>query len=217
MAGDVTARPLVILGTHEFAPEVADVAEQSGWTVAAFVENLDRSRCSQTIEDLPVLWIDELRDLCDTHVAVAGLATTRRSRFTDEVATLGMSFATIVHPSAVVSPRSTIGEGAVIGVRTVVATRATIGRHVLLNRGAMIGHHTEIGDFVSVQPGAMVAGACRVGSRTWVGIGAIVIDHITVGSDVVIGAGAVVTREVPDAVQVVGVPARVVKERISGR
>lgn len=213
----MTTRPLVILGTHEFAPEVADVAEQSGWTVVAFVENLDRNRCSQTIEDLPVLWIDELRDLRDTHVAVAGIGTTRRSRFTDEVAALGMSFATIVHPSAVVSRRSTIGEGSVIGARVVVATRSTIGAHVFLNRGAMIGHHTVLGDFVSVQPGAMVAGACRVGSGTWVGIGAIVIDHTTVGSDVVIGAGAVVTKDVPDAVQVVGVPARIVKEGISGR
>ena len=213
----MTTRPLVILGTHQLAPEIADVAEQSGWTVAAFIENMDRSRCSETIEDLPILWIDELRDLRDTHVAVGGLGTTRRSRFTDEAAALGMTFATVIHPSAVLSPRATVGAGTVIGVRAVVATRATIGEHVFLNRGAMIGHHTSLGDHVSVQPGAIVAGACRVGSGTWVGIGAIVIDHMTIGRDVMIGAGSVVTNDVPDAVQVVGVPARVVREGISGR
>lgn len=213
----MTNRPLVILGTHGLAAEVADVASQSGWTVTAFVENMDRDRCRESIEGLPVVWVDELRDLAATHLALGGLGTTRRSRFAIEAAGLGMSFATVVHPSAEVSSTVTIGEGTVIGVRTVVATRATIGAHVYVNRGAMIGHHTAIGDYTSVQPGAVVAGACTIGSGTWIGVGAIVIDHLSVGDDVVIGAGAVVTKDVPDAVQVVGVPARVVKEGISGR
>lgn len=213
----MTDRPLVILGSHVLSVEIADVAEQSGWSVAAFVENLDRSRCAQRLEGLPVLWVDELTDLADTHVAVFGLGTTKRGRFTDEAAARGMSFATIVHPTAVVSPRSTIGEGSVIGVRTVVAAATTIGRHVLMNRGSMVGHHTTIGSFVSIQPGAMVAGACTVADRAYIGIGSMVIDHLTIGSDTVIGAGAVVTKDVPDAVQVVGVPARVVKEGIEGR
>jgi acetyltransferase-like isoleucine patch superfamily enzyme len=48
-------------------------------------------------------------------------------------------------------------------------------------------------------------------------MGAVVIDHITIGSHSVIGAGAVVTKDVPDHVLVVGVPARIVKEGIAGK
>ncbi|HVM54659.1 MAG TPA: NeuD/PglB/VioB family sugar acetyltransferase [Acidimicrobiales bacterium] len=212
-----TEKPLVILGSHILSVEIADVAEQAGWTIEAFVENLDPGRCNQSLEGVPVIWIDDLAGLRDSHLAVFGLGTTRRGLFTDQAAALGMSFATVIHPTAAVSPRSEIGEGCVIGVRAVVAARSILGRHVFMNRGAMVGHHTEIGDFVSIQPGAMVAGACRVGDRSWIGIGSIVIDRMSVGSDVVVGAGAVVTKDVPDRVQVVGVPARVVKEGIGGR
>ena len=70
---------------------------------------------------------------------------------------------------------------------------------------------------MTIQPGANVAGACHIGQATYIGMGAIVIDHITVGSHSVVGAGAVVTKDVPDNVVVVGVPARVVKENIAGK
>jgi sugar O-acyltransferase (sialic acid O-acetyltransferase NeuD family) len=185
--------------------------------VAAFVENLDRVRCDDALEGLPVLWVDELQDLAPTHRAVFGLGTTQRSRFTDQAAALGIPFATVIHPSAVVSGRSEVGEGTVIFPQCVVGARTTIGCHVLLNRAATVGHHSVVEDFVSIQPRAAIAGACTIGSGTWVGIGATVIDRTHVGRGSVIGAGAVVTRDVPDAVQVVGVPARVVKEGIDGR
>jgi len=48
-------------------------------------------------------------------------------------------------------------------------------------------------------------------------MGALVLDNMTVGSQVVVGAGAVVTKDVPDRVQVVGIPAKIVKEDIQGK
>ena len=208
---------LVVLGTTDFAVEVADVAEQSGWHVTAFVENLDRERCRDAIEGVPVIWVDDLAAMTGTHVAVCGLGTTHRYRFTDQVEALGMSFATIVHPTAVVSPRTPVGAGSVIGVRTVIGAQSRLGRHVLMNRGAMVGHHTEVGDFVSLQPGANVAGSCTIGEGAYIGMAAAVIDHRKVGARAVVGAGAVVTQDLPDHVLAVGVPARVIRECVEGK
>jgi sugar O-acyltransferase (sialic acid O-acetyltransferase NeuD family) len=210
-------QPLVVLGSREFAAEVADVAEQAGYSVAAFVENWARGRCEETLEGLPIVWIDDAARYAETHLAVCGLGTTRRSLFVGQAAECGLRFATVVHPSARISPRAELGEGCVVGAGVVVGAHAEIGRHVLLNRGCLVGHHTTIGDYASLLPGVNVAGSCRIGTGTYVGMGAVVIDHVSIGSGSVVGAGAVVTGDVPDHVQVLGVPARVVREGVEGR
>ena len=213
-----SVKPLLVLGTRTLALEIADLAcEIPGFRVAGFGENMEPERCRETLAGLPILWVDDVAKLAHTHFAVCGLATTHRSRFTEQVAAHGVPFATLVHPSARVSAKSSLGEGTIVSVGAIIAAHTHLGRYVLVNRGALIGHHTEIGDYVTIQPGANIAGACRIGEATYIGIGAVVIDHITIGAHSVVGAGAVVVKDVPDHVQVVGVPARIVKENIAGK
>ncbi|HEX6573344.1 MAG TPA: acetyltransferase [Gemmatimonadaceae bacterium] len=209
---------LLILGTRSFAPEIADVASDiEGMEISGYVENMDREKCSEKIEGLPIYWVDDIAPMKDSHFAVCALGTTGRSRFIEQVESIGFRFATIIHPGARISRNSMLGDGSVAGPGVIVATRTRIGRHVILNRGAMIGHHTSVGDYCSIMPGANVAGACTIGDSTYIGMGALVLDHKKVGSHSVVGAGSVVTRDVPDNVQVIGSPARVVKENIEGR
>lgn len=209
--------PLLILGTSDFAVEIADVASDCPqFELAGFVENLEPARCDGTIDGLPVLWIEEAAGLAATHLAVCGLGTTKRSRYTEQAADLGLRFATVVHPTARVSSKSVLGEGTIVSVGAIVAAHARIGRHVILSRGALVGHHTEIGDHTSVQAGANVAGSCRIGDGVFVGMGVQVVDHRSVGSHSVLGAGAVVTKDLPEGVVAVGVPARIVREGVEG-
>jgi acetyltransferase EpsM len=204
-------RPLLVLGTTAFSAEVADVATSAGYDVTGFVENRDRSRCETPFSDRPVHWIDDVSAFAATHEAVCGIGTTQRSIFAKQAAEHGLRFATVLHPSAQVSPTAVLGEGTIAGATVVVGAYARIGRHVMLNRGCLVGHHTEIGDYVSLQSGANIAGSCRIGEATFVAMSAVVLDHLTVGASSVVAAGAVVVQDVPDHVQVVGVPARIVK------
>jgi sugar O-acyltransferase (sialic acid O-acetyltransferase NeuD family) len=214
----VDVQPLLVLGTYGFAPEVLDlVSDIPGYRVDGFVENLDRARTEKPLENLPVYWIEEIAVFADTHRAVCALGTTTRELIINQVAALGIGFETLIHPTARVSRRSELGEGTIVSAGVVIATRTKIGRHVIVNRGALIGHDVEIGDFATISPGANVAGFCRIGARAYVALGAVVVDRTSIGPEAVVGAGAVVTKDVPANVKVLGVPARIVGDRVEGR
>ena len=53
----------------------------------------------------------------------------------------------------------------------------------------------------------------NIGSRVWIP-GATVLPGVTIGPDTVVGAGSVVTKSLPPGCLALGVPARVVKEKI---
>ena len=125
-----------------------------------------------------------------TTPARAGLAARLRDRF-------GLSFTTLVHPSAQVSRLARLGEGVFIGAGSVVGPGVTLGDHVFVNRGVTIGHDTRIGSFSRVQPGCHLGGLSRIGERVTLGIGSILVERLDIGDDVFVCAGSLVTADVP--------------------
>lgn len=213
-----SAKPLLLLGIGAFAVEIADIVSAvPEFRVKGLVHNLATGPVPAEVEGWPVFGIDDLAPFTGSHWVLGALGSTMRRAFIEQVAALGFPFATIVHPTAVRSTGAEIGTGSLVGVRAVIAARSLLGRHVLVNRGALIGHHTLVGDYVTIGPGANIAGSCRVGDGTTIGMGAIILDHISVGAHSLVGAGSVVTRDVPDHVEVVGAPARIVKENFPGK
>ncbi len=148
---------------------------------------------------------------------MCGLSTTFRSRFIRDAERIKLRFAQVIHPTAHVSRTARIGKGTVVGPGVIVAAHAVIGDHVYLNRGALVGHHSVLHDYVTVGPGANIAGCCQIAAATYIAMSAVILDGMRIGKHSVIGAGAVVTRDVPDHVQVVGIPARITQQGIPGK
>lgn len=103
-------------------------------------------------------------------------------------------------------PTAKIGEGTKLaygGIGVVIHARAVIGRNCILGQNITIGGKSGwyevpiIGDNVHISAGARVLGPVRV------------------GNNVIIGANAVVIKDVPDNCIVAGVPAKIIRDKIS--
>jgi sugar O-acyltransferase (sialic acid O-acetyltransferase NeuD family) len=210
-------KKIIILGTYAFAEEVSDLIDEcADLQLTAFCENLNRERCELTIDNKPIIWIDELPSFRDTHEALCAIGTTKRRAYVEQVENDGFRFATLIHPTSRISPRAEIGHGTIISTGVHIATKTVIGKHVILNRGVLVGHHTQIGDYVTISPGANIAGRVTIEDNVYVGMGAILLNDIQVGHNAAIAAGAVVTKNVPPRVKVMGIPAKIVDEDFDG-
>lgn len=127
---------------------------------------------------------------------------------------LSLDLISVVHPSAILASRVTLGAGTVVCAGAIIGVGSEIARGSIINTGSVVDHDCRVGEFSHVAPGAVLAGGVRTGRRVWVGAGATVLDDIEIGNDALVGAGAVVTRNVDAATTVVGVPARAMVEEV---
>ncbi len=120
-------------------------------------------------------------------------------------------FLTAVHPSAVISPRATIGDGSVVMQGAIIQSCATIGKHCIVNTGASVGHDVCLGDFVHIAPHATVTGGVIIGEGTWIGAGSVIKQGIKIGKWSMIGAGSVVVDDIPDGVVAFGNKCKIIR------
>jgi sugar O-acyltransferase (sialic acid O-acetyltransferase NeuD family) len=206
------SRRIVIFGTGGMGREAAAwVADADGGHGLRGFLNDDASTHGTRVADLPVLggreWLDH-----DDHRAVEVVTAigspAARARVVRHLDAVGVGLVGIVHPSAIVGPRVTIADGAIICPGVLLTCDVRVGRAAIINYGARVGHDGDIGASAFVGPGAHLAGNVTVGDEVDVGIGASVIQGVTIGARSVVGAGAVVIRDVDPGTTVVGVPAR---------
>ncbi|MFI5177115.1 MAG: acetyltransferase [Vicinamibacterales bacterium] len=208
---------VAILGAGTFAVEVLEAIELGGvYAPVGFVVSDPSLRDRREHCGLPVAVIDQLPWTPADTLVVAGIVSTARRAFITAMADRGFTFATVRHPSAIVSPRATLDPGCFIGAGAILASNTRVGGHVVVNRGANLGHDVTIHPFATIGPGATIAGGVVVESGAYVGVGAVVRDHVTIGAGALVAAGALVVKSVPAHCQVAGPPARVIKEGVDG-
>jgi acetyltransferase EpsM len=120
-------------------------------------------------------------------------------------------FATLIHPSAIISPSVRIGEGTVVMPNCVINANTEIGKHVIINTGAIVEHDNHISDYVHISPNATLTGNVSVGEGTHIGASATVIPGIKIGEWSIVGAGSTVIRDIPPFSKAVGSPTRLIK------
>ena len=197
---------LLVLGASGFSNEVVDIAVALGHEIVGFVgrpgENGTHALTGRPIRDT--------HEGFEFDAFVTGIgATSIRKREYERLIEVA-PFATLVHPSAIISPSATLGDGCLVAQNVVVNALARVGRHSILNVSCCVAHDCVVGDHVHVAPAVQMAGGSSVGSGTFCGTSTVILPLIAVGEWCVCGAGSVVNRAVPDGTTVVGVPAKAI-------
>lgn len=204
-------RRLVVLGGGGHGKVVADAAAlQRAWSTIAFVD--DRRAPGDRVEAWPVVGrfadVPALLSGDDTDVVVALGDNRMRVEWMRRLLAVQARLATVVHPTAIVSPCASIGAGTVLAAAAVVNPGARVGRAVIVNTGATVDHDCDVRDGVHLSPGVHLGGGVLVDEGAWVGIGASVRHGMRIGAGAMVGAGAAVVADVAPGTTVVGVPAR---------
>jgi sugar O-acyltransferase (sialic acid O-acetyltransferase NeuD family) len=212
---------IVIYGAGGFAREVFQLLEDINkknklYNFLGFVD--DNSQNSDAkIYGFPILggmkWLEENKDT----LVVIGIGNTSvKRKIAARLEEKNINSPILVHPNVVVGRNVQFGKGSIICASNVITVDIKIGTHVILNLDCTIGHDAVIEDFCTIAPGSHISGNVHIGQGVDIGTGSSIIQGIQIGAWSVLGAGAVASKDIPDNVTAVGVPARPVKEREVG-
>jgi acetyltransferase EpsM len=203
---------LVLWGAGGHGKVVLDIARASDrYSAIAFVDdNWDHKQK----EFCGCMFLGSFRDLeapgapGRDFILVAIGSNQVRARCFEFARRQGWEAATLVHPTAIVSPSARLGMGTVVMPRVVVNAGAEIGDNCILNTGAIVEHDCRVGDHVHLSPGVVLGGSVTVHSFVHMGLSSVALPGAVIGEGAVAGAGAVVLRAAPPWSTVVGLPAR---------
>ena len=210
--------PLIIIGAGGHGAEVAAYAVDMNLPLSGAI---DDGKAKGTWHVTRIIGgMADLPAFCSQHESVRfitafGSNALRRKVVQTLVASgiANLEAFTLRHSSAWVGASVAIGGGTLLAPATLVTTRATIGAHCILNVKASVSHDCVIADFANINPGATLCGDVHVGEGCYIGAGATIIEKKRIGAWTVVGAGSVVTKDLPDGVTAVGVPARIIKRQ----
>ena len=205
-------KPIALIGGGGHARSIVEMTEGRA-TIAGYVDRAPVASMGGLEwlgDDLSFLESSSPLDV-DVHLAIgfgAGCSLEGRRRIIKKYE--DFTHATLIAPSAWLSPSSAVGVGSTVMARAVV-NRSDVGLWTVINTGAVIEHDCFIGDNCFIGPGAILCGGVSVADDVFVGAGAVVRQGVTIVSGAVVGMGTVVISDIAEPGVYVGNPARKIR------
>ena len=204
---------IVIIGGRGNGTVVASTIEDcSDHEVVGFLNHGNDTE----IEGYPVLgppenWIDMDLDVYFIFTLSSVKVTSERYKLLKQLHIPEHRFASIIHPSAVVSKQAKIGKGVVMMPLVLVGPGVRIGNHSMLLGQSFIGHDTVLDEMVFVANNATIGGDIKIQRGAHIGSNSSILEHIIIQEYAVVGLGAVVVKDVSAYDVVVGNPAKTIR------
>lgn len=206
----------VIIGAGTYGEVYLAYLQEAGVEVVGFLDD-NKTIQGSNVKGVPVLGgVDLLQTLKSTYGVEAVYCpignNKLRVKFLQYAKELGYKTPNYIHPSVIISPNVTIGDGVYILLGTSIMPYTVIKDYVMISMNVGLAHHSILENGVFLSTGCNFGASIHANKYAYCGISSTIMTGIKeLGEDCLIGAGAVVIRDVPDRAVVAGVPAKVIK------
>jgi sugar O-acyltransferase (sialic acid O-acetyltransferase NeuD family) len=197
---------LSIIGSGGHAKVIIEAAELSGYKIDCLYDD-DINKKNNVILGYSVNGL--ISEIENVNLIIAIGDNKSRKRIALKVNKA--KWATIIHPTAIISKNVIIGEGTVIMAGVVIQPGVKIGKHCIVNTGSCIDHDCIIEDFAHIAPKCGLAGAVSICEGAFIGIGSSIVPNKAIGKWSVVGAGSVIIKDIPGYSTSYGIPAKTIK------
>lgn len=206
---------VILIGAGGYSKSVLDSLNTAEYQMFAFID--ERKDLKEHL-GFPVIG----NDFCDInnkndYVYFVSIGNNeRRKIWFDKLIENKLEIINVIDETAIISKKAEIGIGCFVGKMAIINSCSSIGDNTIINTKSLIEHGCTVGDHVNISTGSIINGDVIVGNGSTLYSGTVVIGQKRVGSWTITGAGTIVTKDLPDNVLAVGVPAKIVKRNIYG-
>ncbi len=206
-------KKIYIIGAGGFGREllwwIKDInSVKPTWEIGGFLDDnshaLDDYECDYSIVGSIRGWQPKE----DEEFALALGSPALKKRIVSEMKEKGAKFATVIHPTALLSEFARYGEGFIMFPHSKLSVNSVVGDFVTL-LSSPIGHDTYIGDYSVISCNCNIIRNVTVGKEVFMAAGVCIAQDINIGDGAYLGLGSVVIQDVPKGATVFGNPARI--------
>lgn len=205
-------KKIVIAGAGGFGREllqwIKDINEKTPtWEILGFIDDNLNALDGVETDAKVVGTIKDYVGKEDEEVALAFGSPELKRKIVSILKAKGAKFATIIHPTALLSPFAHYGEGFIMFPYSKLSCNSTVGDFVTL-LSTPIGHDNVIGDYTVISGGCNIVRNVKIGQDVFLAAGVCIAQDVIIGDGAYLGLGSVILKDVKPGAKMFGNPAR---------
>ena len=198
-------KDLIILGAGGTAFDLIDIAIamnkiEKQWNILGFLDD-NEELIGKRIYNFPVLGSIPQSEKYNEAYFASSIGDAYRPKLRmmarNKVPFGNDRFASLIHPTTIISESAIIEPGAVIYGNVTLSGKVHVGHDVFLCGNTFLGHECIIGNHCILSIGNYLASDVHVGNCCYLGVGVMIRHQIEIGDNCLIGMGTKVVKSVP--------------------